>query len=133
MTEQNSVLRILFLSIGMELCQDTHEIFKPSLCQYSTRSQTALDILLRKTNTGQKSWFFLRPKIWSQIDPSIKNVRTSSFLCMLLRKIFYFICKANSNCYHILWLTLSFDSFIATLFFLVIIGIFLSRSSYFKF
>ena len=76
-----------------------HEMFKPSLCRYSTRSQMALDIPLRKTNTGQKSLSFLGPKIWSKIDPSIKNVRTS---CMLLRKMFHFICKANSNYYHIL-------------------------------
>ena len=53
-----------------------HEMFKPSLCRYSTRSQMALDIPLRKTNTGQKSLSFLGPKIWSKIGPSIKNVRT---------------------------------------------------------
>ena len=28
-----------------------HEMFKPSLCRYSTRSQTALEIPLRKENT----------------------------------------------------------------------------------
>ena len=53
-----------------------HEMFKPSLCRYSTRSQMALDKPLRKTNTGQKSLSFLGPIIWSQISPSIKNVRT---------------------------------------------------------
>ena len=59
--------------------------------------------LCRKTNTGQKSLTFLSLKIWSKKDPSIKNVRASHLLsCMLLRKIFYFICKANSNYYHIL-------------------------------
>ena len=58
-----------------------HEIFKPSLCRYSTRSQMALDIPLLKTNTGQKSLSFLGPKIWSNIGPSIKNVRIlSSFM-----------------------------------------------------
>ena len=36
-----------------------HEMFKPSLCKYSTRSQMALDIPLWKTNTGQKSLSFL--------------------------------------------------------------------------
>ena len=40
-----------------------HEMFKPSLCRYSTRSQMTLDIPLQKTNTGQKSLSFLRPKI----------------------------------------------------------------------
>ena len=58
-----------------------NEIFRPSLCRYSTRLQMALDIPLPKTNTGQKSISFLGPKIWSKIDPSIKNVRTlSSFI-----------------------------------------------------
>ena len=33
-----------------------HEMFKPSLCRYSTRPQMALDIPLRKTNTGQKAY-----------------------------------------------------------------------------
>ena len=55
-----------------------HEMFKPSLCRYSTRSQMALDIPLRKTNTGQRGLSFLGPKIWSKIGLSIKNVRTSS-------------------------------------------------------
>ena len=55
-----------------------HEMFKPSLCRCSTRSQMALDIPLWKTNTGQKSLFFFGPKIWSKIGPGIKNVRTSS-------------------------------------------------------
>ena len=36
------------------------------LCRYSTRSQMALDIPLRKTNTEQKSLSFLGPKIWSK-------------------------------------------------------------------
>ena len=31
-----------------------------------------------KTNTEQKSLFFLGAKIWSKTSPSIKNVRTSS-------------------------------------------------------
>ena len=77
-------------------------MFKPSLCRYSTRSQMALEISLRKTNAGQKNLSFLGPKILSKIGPSIKDVRTSSTLCMLLRKIFYFICNANSNYDHIL-------------------------------
>ena len=39
-----------------------HEMFKPSLCRYSTRSQMELDIPLRKTNAGQKSLSFLGQK-----------------------------------------------------------------------
>ena len=56
-------------------------MFKPSLCRYITRSQMALDIPLQKANTGQKSLYFLGPKIWSKIKPSIKNVKAlSSFM-----------------------------------------------------
>ena len=78
-----------------------HEIFKPSICKYSTRSQVALDIPLQKTNTGQKSLSFLGPKIWSKISPSIKMLEHSLLLCMLLRKRIYFICKANSSYCHV--------------------------------
>ena len=42
-----------------------YEIFKPSLCRYSTRSQMALYIPLRKKNTRQKSLSFFGPKIRS--------------------------------------------------------------------
>ena len=35
-----------------------HELFKPSLCSYSTRSRMTLDIPLQETYTGQKSLFF---------------------------------------------------------------------------
>ena len=56
-------------------------MFKSSLCRYSSRSQMALDIPLRKTNTGQKSLSFYGPKIWSKIGPCIEIVRTlSSFM-----------------------------------------------------
>ena len=64
-----------------------HEMFKHSLCRYSTRSQMTLDIPLRKTNTGQKSLSFLGPKIWSKIGPSIKNVRASSFMHAIKKNI----------------------------------------------
>ena len=63
-----------------------YEMLKPSLCRYSTRSQMALDIPLRKTNTGQKSLSFLGSKIWSKISPSIKDVRTSSSFMHTIRK-----------------------------------------------
>ena len=63
-----------------------HEIFKPSLCRCSTRSQIALDIPLRKVNTWKESLSFLGPKIWSKIDPSIKNVKTSSSFMDALNK-----------------------------------------------
>ena len=63
-----------------------HEMFKASLCRYSIRSQMALDIPLRRTNTGQKSLSFLVPKMWSEIGPSIKNVRTSSSFMYATKK-----------------------------------------------
>ena len=50
------------------------------------RSQMALDMPLRKTNTGQKSFFFLGPKIWSKTSPYIKNARTSSSFMYAIKK-----------------------------------------------
>ena len=63
-----------------------HEMFKPSLRRYNTRSQMALDIPLRKTNTGQRSFCFLGPKIWSKIGHSIKNVGTASTFMHAIKK-----------------------------------------------
>ena len=77
-------------------------MFKASLCSYSTRSQMALDI--PHTNTGQKSLSFLWPKIWSKVNPSIKNVKTLfSFMHALKKNILVHLQRyANSNNYHIL-------------------------------
>ena len=61
-------------------------MLQPTLCRYSTRSQMALDIPLRKINTGQKSLSLLGPKIRSKINPSIKNVKTSSSFMQALKK-----------------------------------------------
>ena len=63
-----------------------HEMFKPSLCRYSTRSQMALEIPLPKTKTGRKSLSLLGPKIWCKIGPSIKNLRTSSSFIHAIKK-----------------------------------------------
>ena len=63
-----------------------HEMFKPSLCRYITKSQMALDIPLRETYTGQKRLSLLGPKIWSKIGPSIKNARTSSSFMHAIKK-----------------------------------------------
>ena len=63
-----------------------YEMFKPSFCRYSTRSQMALDILFRKTNKRQKSLSFLGLKTWSKIDPSIKNVQTSCSFMHVVKK-----------------------------------------------
>ena len=39
-----------------------------------------------KTNTGQKSLSFLGPKKWSKINPTIKNIKTSSSFMHTLKK-----------------------------------------------
>ena len=46
----------------------------------------ALDLSLRETNTGHKSLSSLEPKIWSKIESSIKNVRTSSSIIHAIKK-----------------------------------------------
>ena len=69
MAKQNTVLRILFLSTGVEwryTQRYIHKMFKPSPSTYSTRSKMALEIPLWKTNTEQKSFSFLGPKILSK-------------------------------------------------------------------
>ena len=63
-----------------------HKIFKSWLCRYNRRSQIALDIPLRKTNTGRKGFSFLGPKIWSKINPSVKNAKISSSFLHALKK-----------------------------------------------
>ena len=85
MTVEYSIANTVF-KYWNGIVQGYHEMFKPPLCRYSTRSQMVLDIPLRKTNTGQKSSSFLGPKIWSKIGPSIKNVRTSSSFMDAIKK-----------------------------------------------
>ena len=63
-----------------------NEMFKLSICRSSITSQMALDVPLQKTNTQQKRLSFLGPKIWSEIDPSMKNVRTSSSFMYAIKK-----------------------------------------------
>ena len=80
-----------------------HEIFKPSLCIYSTRLQMPLDIPLRKKNTGQKMLILLPAKKYGPKYALVsKMLEHHLLLCMLLRKIIYFIFEANSSYYHIL-------------------------------
>ena len=57
------------------------EMFKSLLCRYSTRSQMALD-----NKYKAKKLILFRAKIWSKIDPSIKNVRTSSSFTHAIKK-----------------------------------------------
>ena len=106
------------------------EMFKPSHCRYSTRPQRALNT--PRTNTGQKILSFFGSQKWSKANHSIKNAKYRLFLCMLLRRIFYFISKHKLNQINtaLLWLILSFNSLIATLLFLVYIFIFIISSKW---
>ena len=58
----------------------------PSLNNYNTRSQIALDIPLCRTNKGQKSMSFLGLKIWNKISSKIKTTATRSFFTHRLKK-----------------------------------------------
>ena len=68
-------------------------MFKSSLYRYSATSLMELDITLWNTNTGKKSLPFLGPKICSKINPSIKNVKTTSSFMHALKKNILLICK----------------------------------------
>ena len=62
------------------------DIFTPSFNKYDTRSQMALDIPLRKTTIGQKSISFLRTKVWSKTNNSLKAVITTVTFTHALKK-----------------------------------------------
>ena len=70
-------------------------------------------------------------KIWSKINPSIKNVKTLCSFMYALKKNIYYDCKHEliQIITTVLWSILSLYSLIATLLLLVIIGIFSSRRS----
>ena len=53
-----------------------NDLFKPSYKRCNSRSQMALDIPLRKTNTGQQTLSFVQPKIWTKLGDSTKKVKT---------------------------------------------------------
>ena len=48
----------------------------PSLNDYNTRSQMALDIPPCRTFKGQKSMWFLGSKIWHRLSSNIKTATT---------------------------------------------------------
>ena len=79
-------------------------MFKSSLRRYSTRSQMALDIPLRKTNTRQNVYPSQGQKYGPKKALVSKMLEHRLLLWVLLRKTFYFIYKANSTAsyYHIL-------------------------------
>ena len=55
-----------------------NDMFMPSLNNYKTRSQMALDIPLCRTIKLQKSVSFLGPKIWNKVSSNIKTAATTS-------------------------------------------------------
>ena len=57
---------------------------------------------LRRTNTGRKSLSFLWPKMWSKVNPGIKNIKAlSSFMhAIKKKKILHHQKQPNStHCY----------------------------------
>ena len=60
--------------------------FMPSLNNYNTRSQMALDIPLCRTNKGLKSMSFLGAKIWNMSSSDIKAAATTASFMHSLKK-----------------------------------------------
>ena len=54
------------------------EILEPVFCGYSARSQMALGIPMQK-QIQSKRISLLGPKTWSKLNPSIKNVKITTF------------------------------------------------------
>ena len=55
-----------------------NNMFMPSINNYNTRSELALDIPLFRTIKGQESMSFLGPKIWNKVSSNIKTAATTS-------------------------------------------------------
>ena len=56
----------------------TNDLYLPSRNLYDTRrSHTALDIPLKKSNTGQKSISFLVPSLWNKLDSGLKSAASA--------------------------------------------------------
>ena len=58
----------------------------PSLNNYNTKLQMALDISLCRTNKGQKGMSFLGRKIWNKVSLNIKTAATTSSFTHHLKK-----------------------------------------------
>ena len=96
-------IRIPSLSTGMELYQD---IFMKCLSLHS--ADIAQDhrwhwtYLCRKQIQDKKAYPSQGQKYGPKSALVSKMLEHRLLLCMLLRKIFYFICKTNSSYYHLL-------------------------------
>ena len=62
------------------------DTFMPSLNNYSTRSQIALDIPLCRTNKGQKNMSFFGAEIWNMLTSNIKAAATTASFTHSLKK-----------------------------------------------
>ena len=62
---------------------------------------------LRRTNTGQKSLSFLGPKIWSKVNPGIKNIKALSSFMHAIKKINLIQKQPNSTHYCILMIDIT--------------------------
>ena len=62
------------------------DMFVPSLNDYNTRSQMALDIPPCRTFKGQKSMWFLGPRIWNKLSSNIKTATTIVSFTYRLKK-----------------------------------------------
>ena len=72
-----------------------NEMFMPSLDNYNTRSQMALDIPLCRTTKRQKIMQFLGPKIWNKVSLNIKTDATTSSFTHRLKEPFWMFFRSS--------------------------------------
>ena len=63
-----------------------NNIYIPSVNNYNTKSQMALNIWLFRTNEGQKNMSLLDPVIWNELILNIKTAATSTSFTHGLKK-----------------------------------------------
>ena len=73
----------------------------PSLNNYSTRLQMALDMPLCRTVKGQKNISFLGPKIWKKLGLNIKTAATTASFTHRLKKEILRILQEGTNFTHL--------------------------------
>ena len=80
--EENFALQLYSLNIVPSYI---NHMFKPSCKRYNTKLPAGLDMPFRKTNTGQQTLSFLRPKIWTKISHITKKVEKTASLTGVLK------------------------------------------------
>ena len=102
-TEQNTVLRIPSLSTEMELYQDIFmKCFSLNPADIAQDHRWHWTYLCGKQIQGKKAYPSQGQKYGSKRALVSKMLEHRLLLYMLLRKIFYVICKVNLSYYHIL-------------------------------